>query len=454
MRKLTLLLLVLAAAATAAAQTQVRWFVGLGAGTDEPTIAAQQAIVDEFNASQSDIELVLEIVDNSQAYDVLATQIAAGNAPDIVGPMGIRGRAAFPGAWLDLDPLIQAASYDLSDFDPALVEFYRLGDQGQLGIPFAVFPSYLVYNKDLFDEAGLPYPPASYGEPYVDENGVSQTWDIAAMSMLAKKLTVDANGADATMDDFDANNVLQWGFGTMWRDIRGRVSLFGAGNFVDADGNATLPDHWRTGLEWYQDAMWTSHFYPNGPYGGSTLLGEGNWFDSGNLAMAQTQLWYAGCCMFTLAANHDFDFAALPSYDGVTTASLNADTFSIPTASKNPEAAFEALSYLLSAEVAGRLARVYGGMPARLSLQGPYFASFSESVFPGTDLNWDVVAAGLSYPDNPNHEEGMPGFREAEDRYNAFTQRLENEPDFDLGSEIELLMAELQLIFDSAAARD
>jgi multiple sugar transport system substrate-binding protein len=67
----------------ALAQTQVRWFVGLGAGTDEPTIAAQQAIVDEFNASQTDIQIVLEIVDNSQAYDVLATQIASGNAVDV-----------------------------------------------------------------------------------------------------------------------------------------------------------------------------------------------------------------------------------------------------------------------------------------------------------------------------------------------------------------------------------
>jgi multiple sugar transport system substrate-binding protein len=51
-RLVVFLLLVLG---TALAQTQVRWFVGLGAGTDEPTIAAQQAIVDEFNASQNDI---------------------------------------------------------------------------------------------------------------------------------------------------------------------------------------------------------------------------------------------------------------------------------------------------------------------------------------------------------------------------------------------------------------
>lgn len=453
MRKLAAVLAVLTVLGMASAQVQVRWFVGLGAGTDEPLFVAQRAIVDEFNASQSDVRLVLEIVDNNQAYDVLATQIAAGNAPDIVGPMGIRGGAAFPGVWLDLEPLIEATNYDLSDFDPAMVDFYRT-DDGVIGIPFAVFPSYITYNKALFDEAGLPYPPAAYGEPYVDENGVERVWDVDMLTELAMKLTVDGNGADATESDFDINNVVQWGFGIMWRDIRGRLSLFGAGNFIDDDGNATLPDHWRTGLSWYQDALWKQGFYPNGPYGNSALLGDGNWFDSGNLAMAQTQLWYAGCCMFTVAGRNDFDFAAVPSYNGQVTATVNADTFSITRASRNPEAAFAALSFLLSPEVAGRLNALYGGMPARLSLQDAYFDAFEERNFPGRNLNWDVVAAGLSHPDVPNHEANLPAFRQAEDRYNAFTQRLDNEPGFDLETEIPQLLAELQLIFDAARARN
>jgi len=46
-------------------RTKVRWFVGLGAGSDADKIPLQQAVVDEFNASQSDIELVLEVVDNT-----------------------------------------------------------------------------------------------------------------------------------------------------------------------------------------------------------------------------------------------------------------------------------------------------------------------------------------------------------------------------------------------------
>lgn len=446
MKKVATVFMLLLVGASAYAQTQVRWFVGLGAGTDEPTIAAQQQVVDAFNNSQNDIELVLEIVDNDQAYDVLATQIASGNAPDIVGPVGVRGRESFPGAWADLTPYIEANNYDLSDFDEALVEFYRTED-GLVGLPFAVFPSFISYNIDLFDEAGLPYPPAAYGEPYVDENGEEKPWTIETLSELAMKQTVDANGNDATMDEFDPNNIVQWGFGAMWRDIRGRITMFGPGSFVDEAGNAAIPDHWRTGIAWYQDAMWNSHFHPNGPYGNSALLGEGNWFDSGNLAMAHTQLWYQGCCMTSLEA--DWDLAPMPSYNGTVTASLNADTFSIPVTSDNKEAAFEVLSYLLSPEVSGELAGIYGGMPARISLQDGFLESFGERLFPGADLNWQVAIDSLGYPDSPNHEAALPGQREAEDRYIAFTQRLENEADFDVEAELEIMLTDLQRIFDA-----
>ena len=126
MKKLVVIGLVLALVVgglSAADRVKVRWFVGLGAGSDEPTIPIQQKVVDDFNKSQSKIELVLEVVSNNQATNTLATEIAAGNAPDIVGPVGVEGRDGFKGSWLDLDPLVKKAKYDLSQFDKAMVAF-------------------------------------------------------------------------------------------------------------------------------------------------------------------------------------------------------------------------------------------------------------------------------------------------------------------------------------------
>lgn len=438
--------------ASAQERTIVRWYVGLGAGTDAPTIDAQQAVVDEFNASQTEIEVVLEIVDNAQAYDVLNTQIAAGNAPDIVGPMGIRGRASFPGAWLDLSELIESTGYDLSDFDPALVDFYNVEGEGQLGIPFAVFPYFLAYNAELFEEAGLSLPPTAYGEPYIDADGNEVEWNIDTIREISLILTVDENGNDATMDEFDPNAIVQWGFGVGYTDVRGRDTLFGAGNFVDADGNAVIPDAWRTAEKWYHAAMYSDYFYPSGAYSGSDLLGQGNWLGSGNVAMMPIHTWYLG--WGTASLEDAWDVAPIPSVNGVTTAKLHGDTFGIMRASKNPEAAFAVLSYLLD-EKAGDLAAIYGGMPARLSLQESYLDSFVAKLsndYPNTsfDINWDVITAALAFPDNPNHEEGMPAFLEASARYAEYSQIIDNNADADVDAELDRLQADLQAIFDAA----
>jgi multiple sugar transport system substrate-binding protein len=453
---LAVLALLTVSVVSAQQRTQIRWYVGLGTGTSADQVAGQQAIVDDFNASQDEIELVLEVIENSQAYDVLATQIAAGNAPDIVGPMGIRGREGFGGNWLDLTPLIEAEDYDLSDFDQALVDVYRVQGQGQLGLPFAVFPSFTMYNKDLFDEAGIPYPPSAYDEPYVDFEGNELPWDVNTVRDLGMFLTVDQNGFDATMEEFDTENIIQFGFSQQQTDMRGRATMFGAASLVDADGNAVIPEAWRAAENWYHDAMWVDHFYPSGVYGSSELLGggSGNQFGTGNLAMTSTaHLWYLGWGQDGLEA--EFDFAPVPSYNGEITAKLHGDTFSITSSTENPEAAWEVLKYMMD-ERGPDLLALYGGLPARISLQETYFDTYIaglEAAYPQHDwanMNWDVVFEGASYADSPSHEDGLPSIAEAEAAYVEYSQLMENNPDIDVDAELDNLRETLQTIYDAA----
>lgn len=439
-----------AAPAASGAPITVRWFVGLGAGSDEPTFAPQQAIVDQFNASQSDIRLVLEIVDNDTAYDTLATQIAGGNAPDLVGPVGIRGRDSFKGAWLDLQPLMDAANYDLSDFDPAMVDFYRVQEEGQLGIPFAIFPSFVLYNKDLFDEAGLAYPPHVHGAPYIDADGNERDWNMDTLRELAMELTVDRNGNDALSPDFDPVNIVQFGWMNQWTDPRGVGTFFGSGDFVADDGSAQIPAPWEAAWRWTYQGWWEDWFIPNGPYGGAEFLqGPGGPFSSGNLAMAHLHLWYVA--PWALGdVNFNWDVAATPSYNGEITAKMHADTFGILRSSRNPEAAFTVLTYLLSPEVAPQLLDIYGGMPARLSLQEPWLNNYFETNFPGQNIDKQVVIDAMEYADNPNHESYMPSFLETTDRYNEFWNRMANEPGLDFDAELAQLLTSLQSIFTAA----
>lgn len=128
------------AEAARADRVQIYWYIGLGAGAQAQQIPLEREWVDKFNASQDHIQLIMIVVDNKFARDNLTAQIAAGNAPDIVGPVGTEGRGFFPGAFLDLQPLVDQFNYDTSDIDPAFLEFYK--DQGELvGLPFAIFPS-------------------------------------------------------------------------------------------------------------------------------------------------------------------------------------------------------------------------------------------------------------------------------------------------------------------------
>src|SRR6267142_3933996 len=108
--------------AAAGGRTIVKWYVGLGTGGDPKQIDVQRKVVDQFNKSQERIYLALQIVDNKVASTTLATQIAAGNTPDIIGPVGTVGRATFDGNYLDLTPWIQSNGLDLNVYDQAVVK--------------------------------------------------------------------------------------------------------------------------------------------------------------------------------------------------------------------------------------------------------------------------------------------------------------------------------------------
>ena len=276
--------------------TIVRWFIGLGTGGQPQQVAAEQQVANDFNAAQSEIFLSVEIYDNKVAGNILKTQIAAGTPPDIIGPVGVEGLNLFRDQLLDLTDLVSSQNYDTSKVDPALNDFWKMGeDNALIGLPFAVYPSYLYFNKDLFDEAKLPYPPTKVGDKYQGKD-----WDMAALRDLAMKLTVDKNGNDATSADFDPDNVVQWGFDMQYADNSplAEASLFGPSSFLADDGKtAQIPEPISIGEKWFNDGVWKDHFIPNANQINSDLLDKGNEFESGNLAMNESHSWFT-CCVY------------------------------------------------------------------------------------------------------------------------------------------------------------
>jgi len=437
-----------AAAAPAGDRVQIRWFIGLGTGADAKQIPIEEDLVKRFNESQDKIELVMEAVPNTSARDTLATQIASGNGPDIIGPVGWDGSNSFYGQYLDLTPLIEKYGFDTEGLDQALINMYQSESGAQVGLPFLVFPAVTYYQKEMFDEAGLNYPPAKYGDKYVMPDGTEADWNWATVEEIAKILTVDANGNDATSPDFDPTKIVQYGFNFQWQtDLRYIGSyLGGAAPLAGADGKtATIPDSWVQAWEWWHNAMWgDTPIAPSAPVLAAPEF-QPSGFASEKVALAVSPSWYT-CCIAD--AGETWDLGVMPTNaDGKVNSRMDADTFRILKDTKHPDEAFEVLKYFLG-DAAVELATTYGGMPARTSQQQAFFDSKKEQ-FPWVQ-NWDTIVQGLAYPDVPSAEAYMPNYNEARDRITKLETLILNEKDVDVAAEAATLQTDLQAIFDKA----
>jgi ABC-type glycerol-3-phosphate transport system substrate-binding protein len=133
--------------------TTITFGMPLPKGDDQAT-----RLVQEFN--QSDQGVFVQLKDTFTGNDFLTPSQAAAQADCFASP--------FPPAeseltaTLDLQPLIDAdASFQLGDYPAALLAPYRQG--GQLhGLPWGVNMRMLIYNKDLFDAAGIQPPSAAW----------------------------------------------------------------------------------------------------------------------------------------------------------------------------------------------------------------------------------------------------------------------------------------------------
>jgi multiple sugar transport system substrate-binding protein len=426
---------------------EIRWYCCLGGGEAPEQKAVEDKVVSDFNASHPNIKLTLEVVTYDQANGQLATEIQSGNGPDIVGPVGIGGANAFHGKWLDLQPLIDKTHYDLSGFPQNVVDIYHL-DEGQVGIPFAIYPSALFYRKSLFEEAGLDEPPHKYGDKYTLD-GQQVDWNYDTVRQVAKRLTVDKGNKDATQAGFDPKSIAQWGFEMQRDDLRGMGAYFGSGTLVGSDGKtAQIPDAWAAAWKFYYQSIWTDHISLTGPQFESKDINPNDYpFFAGNTAMSENFLWST----YGVGDLDDWDLGAVPSYNGQVTAAFNADTFRILKGTKHPDEAFEVLTYLLG-PASEDLLKAYGGFPARTADQAAGIEAL-QSQFKN-QVDWQVAVDSIQYADNPNFESFMPAYNEALGLVGSGGKYLTewgNKAGLNMDTEIGKLKADLQAIFDKAS---
>lgn len=98
---------------------------------------------------------------------------------DSIGQIGLKGSLLDVGLHEDMTELVKKHSVDLNRFDPGTIEAINVMG-GLYGLPISNSTMVIIYNKDIFDRFGVPYP----------QDGM--TWD--ELSELSKKLTRSDGG--------------------------------------------------------------------------------------------------------------------------------------------------------------------------------------------------------------------------------------------------------------------
>src|SRR5207302_7190248 len=120
---------------------------------------AMKDAASRFNATHPGIKVSVQFYGNADyALQKVLTAIRGGSYPDI---------AYLYGSWaanisrspktVDLTSLVKDPSVNWNDFWPAERQAVQVGDK-IAGVPALVDNLALVYNKKLFDQAGIPYP--------------------------------------------------------------------------------------------------------------------------------------------------------------------------------------------------------------------------------------------------------------------------------------------------------
>lgn len=320
-------------------------------------------LMEQFYELYPDIEV--KPIRTNEYTIKLQTMVASGNPPD-VAEARVQWEYAMlapRGAFMDLQPYIEKSTVLSRDyfFDSAYDLFNMNG--AQLGVPINANLTCIVYNKDMFDAEGLPYPDETW------------TWDDILQAAL--KLTKDVDG-DGRVDQFGMV-VPTWYF-IHYLGSRG-INLF---NEDQTQFLFDTPEAIES-VQWLAD-LWTKHKVAV-PLAGAAAVGERDvafGFESGKAAMSLDGTWSIADYAETIQA-FDWDVTLLPlaSPGAPRIATMITGSYVIPKKAKYPDEAWKLIEFLLSPEVRkGDVART-GEVPAQIPVANS--AEFLSNPLPPAD---------------------------------------------------------------------
>lgn len=133
---------------------------------NDPGLANWQAMADAYTAEHPNVTINITVMENEAFKAAIQTNIQSGDVPDLFQSWGGGGLRDQVAAGVVRDITDESASF-VGDLGEGAVKLYQVDDK-QYGIPFNAGMVGFWYNKDLFAEAGIEAPPATWDELLVD----------------------------------------------------------------------------------------------------------------------------------------------------------------------------------------------------------------------------------------------------------------------------------------------
>lgn len=285
-------------------------FTTSGGATDVPIYNGLAKI---FNSTHSDAQATFQEVPGSWEVfnQKLITELAANNAPDVIRHAIIYRPFLIANNYVqDLLPFAQKSHWNFDNYFSGPFKGYLNGNK-LWGVPTGIYTMALYYNKTLFKEAGIPFPPTDWSKGY----------DWNQFLDAAQKLT--KGSGPGKVYGFSTDTDLRWWINFIWQ---------AGGDFLSPGyGRSALGDPpAQQALSFIHDLIFKYGVWPNP----EAFNDPGSLFVSGRLAMNIDGNWQLP--LYKTIKDFEWGVAALP-HNTHTYTGYYIDGWFVPKGVAHPE---------------------------------------------------------------------------------------------------------------------
>lgn len=285
-------------------------------------LETDQEVLDAFAEEYPNVTVNFEPI-NDDYQTKVETMMIAGDAPDV-----IYGHPKYFQKWASQDLLLDLQPYfdnteefsDESVYATNLYEAFKYDDK-MVATVNGADTFLLFYNKDLFDEAGVPYPTEDW------------TWD--DFLSACEKLTIDKDG-DGETDQYAITA------GKGHEQIQAYMAAFGGQLYDNVDNPTEVvanSEKNEEALQMWYDLIYKYGYAPDAE--GSEVVTGG--FDGGQIAMDVDGVYQ---CVYRSGVDFNMGLAALPMEDENSHYVSLMAGYCVPKTTEYPEAAWALASFM------------------------------------------------------------------------------------------------------------